>query len=198
MSLMPGSDASHPSAPTVKLTYDDFVRFPDDGRRHELIDGEHFVTPSPNRKHQAIVGNLHGLIWSYLRQNPIGRVFGSPFDVVFSNLDVVEPDLLYISNSGPVDRLTAKNVQGAPDLVVEVGSPGTRRRDITLKLELYERYGVQEYWVVDPDLDVVTVHLRSEGRLVHAHDLSLANGDSLTTPLLPSLTLPLSEVFADT
>jgi len=72
MSLVTGSD--RPSRPGVKLTYDDFVLFPDDGKRHELIDGEHYVTPSPNLKHQAVCGNLHGRIWNYLQERQIGKV----------------------------------------------------------------------------------------------------------------------------
>src|SRR5688572_25759513 len=83
--------------PGVKLTYDDFLLFPDDGKRHELIDGEHYVTPSPSRKHQAIVWNLTVRIGTYLEANPVGRAFAAPFDVVFSQFDVVEPDLLFIS-----------------------------------------------------------------------------------------------------
>ena len=94
---MPGSEDVKVAVPGVKLTYEDYVLFPDDGKRHELIDGKHYVTPTPVRKHQAVAGNLHGLIWSYLQQRPIGRVFTAPFDVIFSEFDVVEPDLLYIS-----------------------------------------------------------------------------------------------------
>ena len=70
-----------PAYPGVKLTYDDYVQFPEDGKRHELIDGEHVVTPTPNRKHQAVSGNLLGLIWSHLQQHPVGRVYSAPFDV---------------------------------------------------------------------------------------------------------------------
>ena len=91
---MSGNDDVKTAAkPGVKLTYDDFLLFPDDGKRHELIDGEHYVTPSPNTKHQQISGNLHCLIRSWLEAHPIGRVFYAPFDVVFSHFDVVEPDL---------------------------------------------------------------------------------------------------------
>jgi len=135
--------------PRVKLTYEDFVRFPDDGMRHELIDGEHYVTPSPNIGHQRVVGQLYGLIWTYLRTRPVGELFVAPFDVVFSNVDVVEPDLLYVSQ-GRASILTQANVKGTPDLVVEVRSPSTGRRDETIKLALYERAGVSEYWLVDP------------------------------------------------
>src|ERR1044071_5543442 len=95
---MSGHDPMIPGSSGVKLTYDDFLLFPDDGKRHELIDGEHYVTPSPIRKHQQILGNLHWLIRAYLEQRPIGRVFMAPFDVIFSRYDVVEPDLLYLSN----------------------------------------------------------------------------------------------------
>jgi Uma2 family endonuclease len=194
MSLVTGSD--RPSRPGVKLTYDDFVLFPDDGKRHELIDGEHYVTPSPNLKHQAISANLLGAIWAYLRQNPLGKVYGAPLDVVFSHFDVVEPDLLYVSEARRA-VLTAKNVQGAPDLVVEIGSPSTRRRDEKLKHQLYERFDVTEYWVVDPDIDVARVYRRLEGKYQRAHELSLDHGDVLTTPLLPGLELKLSDIFAE-
>jgi Uma2 family endonuclease len=180
----------------VKLTYDDFVLFPDDGKRHELIDGEHYVTPSPNLKHQAVSRNLLALIWTYLRRHPVGKVYGAPLDVVFSHFDVVEPDLLFVSEARR-DVLTAKNVQGAPDLVVEVGSPSTRRRDEKLKHQLYERFNVTEYWVVDPDIDVVRIYRLMDGKYERGRELSLDHGDVLTTPLLPGLDLPLAEIFAD-
>jgi Uma2 family endonuclease len=193
MSLVTGSDRSRPG---VKLTYDDFVLFPDDGKRHELIDGEHFVTPSPNLKHQAVSANLVALIWTYLRQNPLGKVYAAPLDVVFSHFDVVEPDLLYVSNARR-EVLTTKNVQGAPDLVVEIGSPSTRRRDEKLKHQLYERFNVTEYWVADPDIDVVRVYRLRDGTFLRAQELALHHSDVLTTPLLPGLELPLAEIFAD-
>jgi Uma2 family endonuclease len=196
MSFVPGPDVSPPSGPGVKLTYDDFVRFPDDGKRHELIDGEHYVTPSPNTRHQRIVINVAGLIWTFLQGSSIGEVFASPLDVVFSDFDVVEPDLLFVSNTRR-EVLTAQNVQGAPDLVVEVGSPSTRRRDELTKHRLYERFGVSEYWVVDPDLDLIKVYRLVEGRYIRTSELTLAARDVLTTPLLPGLELPLSSIFTE-
>src|SRR5262245_59628273 len=100
---MAGSDDMKPDIPRVKLTYDDFVQCPDDGKRHELIDGEHYATPSPARKHQAIAWNLTVLIGNHLRAHPVGRAFAAPFDVVFSEFDVVEPDLLFISSARQED-----------------------------------------------------------------------------------------------
>ena len=183
-----------PKAP-VKLTYDDLMLFPDDGKRHEIIDGVHYVTPSPNTKHQVVAGNLHLALGSYLKAQPIGVVFFAPFDVLFSQFDVVEPDLLYISRARR-DVLTDKNVQGAPDLVVEILSPGTRKRDTTLKGTLYERGGVQEYWVVDPRLDRIRVFRRTDDVFVSAAELLAERGDALTSPLFPGLSVPLAEIFA--
>ena len=186
-----------PVGPGVKLTYDDYVLFPEDGKRHELIDGEHYVTPSPGRKHQAIAWNLTVMIGSWLKQNPIGRAFAAPFDVVFSQFDVVEPDLLYIAGARQDEVLTPAHVRGAPDLVVEIGSPGTRRRDETIKRRLYERFAVAEYWVIDPELYTIKVYRRSGEEYVRAAELTIAQGASLSTPLLSGLDMPLAEIFQD-
>jgi len=192
---MAGSDPMTPSSPGVKLTYDDFVQFPDDGLRHELIDGEHYVTPSPNTKHQSVSINLTVLIGSWLERNPIGRLFHAPFDVVFSKYDVVEPDLLYLSNERASDALTPLHVRGVPELVVEIGSPGTRRRDETIKRRLYDRTGVSEYWIVDPEIDTIRVYRREAKTFARVVELSSEARDVLTTSLLPGLEIPLPRVF---
>jgi len=181
----------------VKLTYDDFLLFPDDGKRHELIDGEHYVTPSPNIRHQMILGNLHFLIRAWLEQHPVGRVFMAPLDVVFTQFDVVEPDLLFVSRQRAADILTAKHVTGAPDIVVEIGSPSTRKRDETIKRRLYERSGVAEYWVVDPDLDVVRVYRNRDGRFDRPVELRADAGDVLTSPHLDGLEMPVGRIFSE-
>jgi len=196
MGLMTGYDGALPNPRGVKLTYDDFVLFPDDGLRHELIDGEHFVTPSPSLKHQRISLNLVLLIETWLRIRRVGEVYFAPVDVVLSRSDIVGPDLLYMSNERKAQVATDANVQGPPELVVEVGSPSTRKRDETIKRTLYERAGVSEYWVVDAELDVMRVYRRLHGeRFARPEQLSLEAGDILTTTLLPGLELPLSEIF---
>jgi Uma2 family endonuclease len=194
---MLGSDDVRPASPSAKLTYDDFVQFPDDGKRHELIDGEHYVTPSPSTKHQRVAMNLGAMIWVHLKAHPIGEVFVAPFDVVFSNVDVVEPDILYFSKERAAAILTPRHVRGAPELVVEIGSPGTRKRDETLKRRLYEQFGVQEYWVIDPELDTIKVFRRIGDRYQRTAELTLEMNDVLTTPLLPGLELHLAEVFKE-
>ena len=115
------------TARSTKLTYADFVLLPDDGKRHEIIDGEHYVTPSPNTKHQVVVGNLYLSLGNYLREHPIGLVFLAPFDVVLSNFDVVEPDLLYISRER-IDVLTKANVRGAPESKPRASIASLRRK----------------------------------------------------------------------
>jgi Uma2 family endonuclease len=180
---------------SLKFTYDDFLNFPDDGKRHEIIDGEHYVTPSPNTKHQAVSANLMARLWIYLRDHPGGWVFAAPFDVIFSDVDIVEPDLIYISR----DRagvLTGQHVRGAPDLVVEILSPSTRKTDEITKRKRYERFGVVEYWVLDPERNAIKVYRRVDDRFVRVVELSAEAGDTLTTPLLPEFSVTLAEIFA--
>jgi Uma2 family endonuclease len=137
------------------------------------------------------------MIGGWLETHPIGRIYHAPFDVVLSNFDVVEPDLLYVSASRMAAILTPKHVRGAPDLVIEIASPGTRARDATIKHTLYERAGVLEYWIVDPEIDVVRIHRQAGQRFARPVELSRDNGDVLTTPLLPGLELPLARIFRE-
>ena len=183
------------TAPSSKFTYEDVLNFPNDGKRHEIIDGDHYVTTSPNTKHQAVSLNLTLLLGTYLKHHPIGRVFAAPFDVIFSDLDIVEPDLLYISRER-AGILTDKHVRGSPDLVVEIVSPGTRKTDEVTKRKLYERFDVQEYWVVDPELDTIKVYRRDAGVFARAAELTAEAGDILTTPLLPEFSVSAMDLFA--
>lgn len=177
----------------TRLTYADFLLFPDDGKRHEIIDGVHYVTPSPARRHQRVLLDLVYEVERYLRKHPgVGEVFLSPFDVVLSNWDVVEPDLLIVLENQR-DILTEANVQGPPAIVVEVLSPSTRRRDHTVKRKLFERAGVLEYWMVDPRDMTIKVLRRDGDRFASAY--SIPNMATLTTELLPGFSLALAELF---
>jgi Uma2 family endonuclease len=172
----------------TRLTYDDFCLLPDDGKRREIIEGELFVTPSPQTPHQRAVICLSAHLWQFVHSHKLGEVFGAPFDVVFSNLDVVEPDLLYISNAR-AHVLTNKNVQGAPDLVVEVLSESTARVDRSIKLKLYGKFGVQEYWIIDPEGPSAEIYRRGDEGLDFVAKLSAT--DALTSPMFPGFSLPL-------
>jgi Uma2 family endonuclease len=193
---MDGDETIQPARPDTRLTYDDFLLFPDDGRRHELIDGEHYVTPSPNTRHQRLVGRLHAAFVLYLRDHPdAGEAFLAPFDVLFSHFDVVEPDLLFVA-ADQSEIVTDKHVRGAPAIVIEILSPATRRVDEKIKFRLFERSGVREYWIVDPDLDAVKVYRRAaDGTLPRVAELQAEDRDMLTTPLLPDFEAPLVELF---
>src|SRR6266851_2987465 len=126
-----------------KLTYEDLRKMPEDGKRYELIDGEVYMTPSPNTKHQTIVGNLHMALRQFVDNRGLGKIFLAPFDVVFGERTAVQPDLLFIRKSR-LSILTDLNVQGAPDLVIEVLSPSTASFDRETKLQVYARAGVAE------------------------------------------------------
>jgi Uma2 family endonuclease len=182
-----------PGHSATKLTYADYELFPDDGLRHEIINGEHYVTASPITRHQRISLQLLYLLQRYLETHAVGEVFHAPFDVLLSEIDIVVPDLVYLSK----DRsrfLTEKNLQGPPDLVIEILSPSTRPRDERLKRDLYERAGVDEYWVVDPDGDTIDVYRRA-GKTFE-QPVRYTKRDGLTTPLLPNLEIPLDRILA--
>ena len=177
----------------TKLTYDDFLLLPDDGMRHELIDGEHFVSPAPHLRHQRVLQRLFYEIETFLRQSLLGEVFVAPADVVFTRFDVVEPDLLYVSRSR-ADILGAY-VKGAPDLVIEILSPSNRRYDEVTKRDLYDRTGVPEYWLVDPEAETVKVFRREGERFGRPQLLSTRDEDVLGSPQLPGLAIPISALF---
>ncbi len=184
--------AQHTSS--TKFTYEDYLLFPDDGRRHELIDGEHYVTPSPMTKHQKISGNLFLSLAIHTHKTESGQVFAAPMDVVFSDLDVVQPDLLFISITR-ASIITEKNIQGAPDLLVEILSDSTRKTDEIIKRKLYERFQVPEYWIIDPELETVKIYRFSDHGYSRAAELSAEANETLRTPLLPDRELALRNFF---
>ena len=195
MSLMDeGSRTTSQPAPLAKLTYNDFLLFPDDGERHELVGGDHYVTPSPSLRHQTISGRLHRTIGRYLDDHPVGEIWAAPLDVVLSQVDVVEPDLIYVSNAR-ASVLTKQNIQGVPDLVVEILSPNTRKMDEVVKRRAYERFGVPEYWVVDPELNLIKVYVLRDARFERAAEFLSDEDAILTTSLFPGLNLDLRTLF---
>ena len=180
-----------------RWTYSDLVALPDDQLRHELIDGEHVVTPSPAIPHQVILWNITEALGPYLRANPIGTALTGPVDVKLSPHTVLVPDLVYFTAARFADAVNEKHATAAPDLAVEILSPGTRRRDLGRKRAVYDREGVQEYWLVDPAAESITVLRRPEpgGGLTDMVALTRANGDVLESPLFPGLKIRLRDVF---
>jgi Uma2 family endonuclease len=177
-----------------KLTYEDYVLFPEDGKRHEILDGEHYVMPAPSLDHQGFSLNLSSRMGPFVREHRLGLLRYAPTDVLLSEHDIAQPDLLFVSNER-AHILTKANIQGAPDLVVEILSDSTRQRDETLKRDLYERFGVLEYWLVDPQRRMVKVFRRSGARFLAPREFLATAGDVLTTPLLPGFEIPVREIF---
>lgn len=183
-----------PATTPTRLTYNDLLDLPDDGKRYELIDGELFVNPSPITRHQRIARILLVRLDNYFTTYGGGEVFGTPFDVVFSDDIVVQPDLMVIQ-SERASIIGPKNIQGAPNLCIEVLSDSTRRRDEIDKRKLYERGGVDEYWIVDPELELVKIYRRAGAAFERVAEISTETGGKITTPLLPEFELDVNDVF---
>lgn len=132
-----------------KLGYAHYVCFPDDGRRHEIINGDHFVNPAPSTYHQTVSKRLQYHLYSKIELQDLGLVFNAPIDVQLSEHDIVQPDLVVVLNAKKT-IITPTKIKGTPDLIVEILSPSSQENDRTLKRELYQRSGVREYWIVDP------------------------------------------------
>ena len=177
-----------------KLTVDDLHLLPDDGNRYELIEGELLVSTAPGLPHQRIITNVILEIGLYLRQKPVGEVITTP-GVIFDIFNAVIPDLVYVSHERRDQIEHGGRLRGAPELVIEILSPGSenRRRDEVVKRQTYGKFGVEEYWIVDPEQRAIEVYRLSEGALLPV--ATLTEQDTLTTPLLPSFAIEPGIIF---
>ena len=175
----------------VKFTYEDYKHTPED-KRYELIDGDLIMVPAPRTAHQRNSRDIGFLLIEFARENDLGEVFIAPYDVVLSETDVVQPDILFVSNERS-QIINEDNVRGAPDLVVEVLSPSTAQRDRTLKRTLYALHGVSEYWQADTDAKSVMVLTLEDG----GYTVSgiYGEGQTLVSPLLAGFTLEIDRIF---
>ncbi len=139
----------------VRFTYADLQHFPDDGKRREIIHGDLYVAPAPSPAHQDAVLELAYRLRRFLEDHPLGKVYIAPLDVIFSEEDVVEPDLMFVTNARRA-LISPRGIEGPPDWVVEVLSPSTKNRDLTIKKKLCQREGVRAYWVVDVQARTIT------------------------------------------
>jgi Uma2 family endonuclease len=146
----------------TKLTYEDHLQFPEDGRRHEIIDGDHYVTAAPSMYHQWILTRLVVQLYHHICEPGLGFLAPAPIDVVLTEADIVQPDI--VVTLGQDDAVVRRErIDGAPDLVVEILSPSTANRDRGLKLDLYQKAAVSEYWIVDPERKVVQQYVLTDG-----------------------------------
>ncbi len=181
--------------PGVKLTYDDLVRMPEDGLRHELIDGEHYVTPRPRPRHQRVVSNLHHALENHVRAHDFGWIFTEP-GLVMDTLNAVSPDLIFLTNEQVGQMDMDADISAAPALAIEVSSPSSWRYDQTIKLAFYEAIGVAEYWFIDVMPSTVSIYRRmATGQPFAGPTVLRDQGTAVTSPILPGLQLRLSDIF---
>ena len=173
------------------MTYAEYAALPDDGHSYQLVEGELIMTPSPTRWHQVVVAELHGQIREHIRAHELGQAFIAPLDVILDDRVVLQPDLFFVSNQR-ASILRDANVVGAPDLCVEVLSPGTERLDRLRKLELYARFGVAHYWLVDVAARSIEEYVL-RGDVYRVRSVS-GNDDSFCPVVFPGFTFCLAPI----
>lgn len=181
-----------------KFSYADYQRWPE-GERFELIDGVAYdMSPAPNTEHQTITGEIFGNIWQFLKNKPC-RAFTAPFDVRFIEsadsddnkiYTVVQPDISVICDEKKID---SKGCIGAPDVVIEILSPSTAYKDETEKLKLYEKHGVKEYWIVNPEAKYIMIYRIEDER--YGKPEYLKEDEVLESRVLTGLRIDLREVW---
>jgi len=172
-------------------TYDDYLKL-DDANQYELIGGKLILVPAPRTIHQKVTRKLIQIIGTFIDRNDLGELYGAPIDVLLTNTDKPQPDILFISKKR-IDIITEKNIQGAPDLIIEILSPSTSSRDKVEKSRLYYNHGVKEYWIVDPDIKVIEV--LSPGKEYWNIAGAYGMDDIVASPLLAGLEIPLKDIF---
>jgi Uma2 family endonuclease len=177
-----------------RVSFAEMQQWPDDGRRYELYDGEVIVVPSPIPRHQRVVANIVEILKAYERATA-GLVFFAPLDIVLTEYDVVQPDVVFFRHERRHVIDMMQPTRAVPDLAVEVLSRTTEARDRGRKLRLLARFCLPEYWLVDPVVNVLEVFTNVDGSLALAgsHD----EGQPLDSPTLPGLVIPTDRVFAD-
>lgn len=176
---------------TQTYTYDDYLKL-DDDNRYELIGGELVLVPAPRTIHQRISGKLFKVLISYIDKNNLGELLYAPTDVLLTEKDKPQPDIMFISKER-LSIIKDNYIQGAPDLVIEILSPSTGKWDRVKKSRLYYTHGVKEYWIVDPDAKVIEVFTPGEKNwnLFQSYDAE----EILLSPLLPGLEIQLKDIF---
>jgi Uma2 family endonuclease len=176
------------------LTVADLDLMPDDGNRYELIEGDIVVSRSPSLSHQMLLKNLVRILDNHLDVNPVGSIWPTP-GVIFDDFNAVIPDLVFVRNDRLDEIASGDKVIGAPDLAVEILSPGAEnsRRDRFVKLQTYGKFGVVEYWIVDGSERAIDVYRAQSGKLVLT--ATVRDQDELTSPLLPGFSCQVERVF---
>ena len=175
---------------TRKLGYEDYVNLPDDGKRYEILDGELCVNPAPSPHHQRVSKRLQRKLEDYFEARGLGEVFNAPIDMILGRHDVAQPDLLVVTNPG---QISARGIEGAPLLVIEVLSPSTRHHDREVKMRRYAVLGVPHYWLVDPEGQGIACYRLESG--TYRHVLTAGGDARLQLPDWPELIIALGDLW---
>lgn len=180
------------SVQQVVLTYEDLLECPDDGKRYELFEGELSMTRAPSPQHQTVSGNLNFILFQHVREHQLGELYFAPLDCIFNNTTVVEPDLVFVGRDR-VDRISTRGVEGVPTLAVEINSPTTSRIDRVRKYQLYAKFGVPYYWILDPAARVFEAYELQGEKYIMAQRTS---DETISVRPFPDLALPVSSLWA--
>jgi len=173
-------------------TYEDYLKLNDD-KRYEVINGRLYEMPAPTPWHQRILSYLHYKFYDFVNSKNMGVVLPSPIDVVMKEFIVIQPDIVFISKER-MEIIGEKAIIGSPDLVVEIVSPNTIRRDTVVKKGIYESFGVKEYWIVYPDERVIEVWVLGESGRYELYSLAEKEG-KVKSKILEGFEVDLKEVF---
>jgi Uma2 family endonuclease len=193
MSAMKVKETSPAFRTEKKYTYDDYLQLPEDDKRYEVIHGELIMTPAPFTIHQKTCLKIVDLLLQFIKENKVGELLFAPVDVVLSEDNVVQPDILFVAKERS-HIITERNVSQAPDLVVEILSSATGYYDLVEKKELYEAFGVQEYWIVDPKKHWVEVYFKEAEKFKLLQRLEKEG--VLASKVLKGLQVELVKIFA--
>ncbi|HMJ27064.1 MAG TPA: Uma2 family endonuclease [Pyrinomonadaceae bacterium] len=176
------------------MTVDDLDAMPEDGNRYEVIEGELFVSRAPGLPHQIVSGNIFGQFWQYLLDHPVGKIIATP-GLMLSQYSGVIPDLVFYTHARGAEIIADERLVAAPDIVIEILSPGRENvaRDRIAKRQLYAKYGVNEYWIVDSENRSIEIYRQAANTLEFA--TILRNDDSVTSPLLSGFKCPVAKIF---
>jgi len=178
------------SGTSTGLDYSHYVCFPDDGRRHEIIEGEHYVNPAPSTYHQTVSRRIQFELYSQIELRQLGQVFNAPVDLQLGNHNIVQPDIVVIL-AAHQHIITPTKIKGIPDLIIEILSPSSVENDQVLKRRVYESAGVPEYWIVDPCEHTITQLVRgAQG----SYEAALQQ-TQIATSILPGVSLDLHRVW---
>jgi Uma2 family endonuclease len=180
--------------PQIKLGYEEYKNLLEaETQRYELLEGELIMVPAPVPYHQIICRNLEERLWEFVQKWKLGEVLFAPCDVVLAGSSIVQPDIIFVSRERARRIISHDEIRGAPDLVIEILSPTTAKRDRTTKKTLYARHGVAEYWLADPDTKTIEV-LKLTARGYRRAGI-YTKKEILLSPLLPGLAISLRKVF---